>query len=94
MKVTQEYINQLMSEAEVEESIFFNKCLVLAFKFKNGFVLTGVGACVDPKNFNLEVGRQVAKEQIADQLWKLEGYLLQQQLAFLSTNFMASEIDE
>lgn len=76
MKVTLEYIESFMNQAETEEHVFFGKSLVVAYKFENGFVLTGVGACVDPAEFDLEIGRAVARKQVVDQLWKMEGYLL------------------
>lgn len=47
----------------------------------NGFTVgTGESACVDPNNFDLELGKKFAKERAivnaTDELWKLEGYLL------------------
>ena len=73
-------IRAMLNEAETQETIYFGKCLVVVYKLKNGFCLVGVGACVDPGDFNLEIGRQVAEGQVIDQLFKLEGYLLQNQL--------------
>jgi Phage protein (N4 Gp49/phage Sf6 gene 66) family len=78
--VTQEQIDALMAGAEVDEFIVFEKCLIRAYKFLNGFVLVGVGACVDVANFNVETGRQIANKQIEDRLWQLEAYRLQNQL--------------
>lgn len=42
----------------------------------NGFSVRGESACVDPRNFNMEIGRQIAYRQAFDKLWQLEGYLL------------------
>lgn len=47
----------------------------------NGFqVATGESACVDPVNYNQELGEKYAKERAVvaakDKLWELEGYLL------------------
>ena len=47
----------------------------------NGFqVATGESACVDPTNYDQELGEKYAKERAAnaakDKLWELEGYLL------------------
>ena len=80
MKLNAGQIRAMLNEAETQETIYFGKCLVVVYKLKNGFCLVGVGACVDPENFDLEVGRQVAEGQVIDQLFKLEGYLLQQSL--------------
>ena len=47
----------------------------------NGFTVgTGESACIDPENFDLELGKKYARERAAvdatNELWKLEGYLL------------------
>lgn len=47
----------------------------------NGFTVgSGESACIDPKNFNLELGKKYAKQRAIqdaeNELWKLEGYLL------------------
>lgn len=51
-----------------------------------GFSLaTGLSACVDPANFDPELGKQYACEQAErnarEELWKLEGYRLKAELA-------------
>jgi hypothetical protein len=76
-KVTQEHINQLLDYAETEEYTFHGKQHVVSYKFPNGFAIIGVGSCVDPANFDIELGRKYAREQVENKLWELEGYLLQ-----------------
>jgi len=79
-RVTSEQIKKLLDTAETQESIFWNKEVVVSYKLTSGFTILGRGACVDPANFNIEIGRQVAREQAEDQLLQLEGYLLQNKL--------------
>ena len=79
-KITQEHINGLLDLSETQEHIFRDKELVVSYKLPNGFTIAGRGACVDPANFDIEIGRKVAREDAENQLWKLEGYLLQQKL--------------
>ncbi len=43
---------------------------------ENGFSVRGESACVDPGNFNMEIGRQIAYRDAFSKLWQLEGYLL------------------
>ncbi len=84
-KVTQERITRLLDEAETQEHIFWEKELVVSYKLASGFTICGRAACVDPANFVLEVGRQIARENAEHQLWGFEGYLLQNKLkAFLN----------
>lgn len=79
-KITQEQINGLLDSSETQEHTFRGKELVVSYKLPNGFTICGRGACVDPANFDVEIGRKVAREDAENQLWKLEGYLLQQRL--------------
>jgi hypothetical protein len=43
---------------------------------KNGFSVRGESACVDPRNFNMEIGQQLAYRDAFSKMWQLEGYLL------------------
>lgn len=79
--VTQERINELLDSAETQEHIFWDKELLVSYKLNSGFTVTGRAACVDPANFDLEIGRKYAREDAENQLWKLEGYRLQLNLA-------------
>ena len=78
MTVTQEHINNLLDTAEVKEIVVFDKCLICAYKLETDFVIVESSACVDPKNFDLDVGREICREHVENKLWELEGYVLQQ----------------
>lgn len=43
---------------------------------ENGYSVRGESACVDPRNFNLEIGQNLAFKDAFQKLWALEGYLL------------------
>lgn len=45
-----------------------------------GYTVTGESACVDPANYNKELGEKYALENAVDKLWALEGYLLSNDL--------------
>jgi hypothetical protein len=49
------------------------QCLIT---MRNGWIVSGTSACVDPDNFNENVGKELAYEDAFRQLWPLEGYLL------------------
>lgn len=42
----------------------------------NGYSVRGESACVDPANFNREIGQHYAEKQAIDKLWPLFGFLL------------------
>lgn len=76
--VPKEHINNLMETAEykVFDNVF-DKLTIVVAKFDNGFTLVGSSGCVNPDNYNREIGVEICKEQIKSELWKLEGYALQ-----------------
>ena len=79
-KVTSDQIKSILDNAETQEVVFWDKEVVVSYKLYNGFTIIGRGACVDPANFDIEIGRRVAREQAENKLWELEGYLLQNKL--------------
>jgi hypothetical protein len=62
---------------------------------KSGFTFTGESACVDPNNFNQEIGEQVAYDNAFEKMWLPYGFWLHKALAEhdnLSTNTVQEEI--
>lgn len=53
---------------------------VCILTLRNGFQVVGKSGCVDPANFNAEIGRQIARTEATNQVWMLEGYLLRQKM--------------
>jgi hypothetical protein len=90
-KVTQSQINKILDDAETQETIFWEKEVVVSYRLYNGFTIIGRGACVDPANFNIEIGKKVAREQAENKLWELEGYLLQNKLYKETTSNCSNE---
>ena len=52
-------------------------CLTL----KNGFTVTGESAAASPENFDVEIGRKIARANAREKIWALEGYLLKERLS-------------
>jgi hypothetical protein len=48
---------------------------------KNGFTVTGESACASPENFDLEIGRKIARQNAVAKIWPLMGYELRSRLA-------------
>ena len=49
-------------------------------KMQNGFEFVGRSVCVDPANYNKEIGEKVAYDDAFRQIWSHEGYLLKEAL--------------
>lgn len=78
--VTLDQINALLDSAETQEHVFWDKELIVSYKLPSGFTVAGRGVSVDPANFDLKLARQLARKDVESQLWRLEGYLLQNRL--------------
>lgn len=45
-------------------------------KLDNGYLVTGESACVNPANYNKEIGEKIAYDNAFQKLWSLFGFLL------------------
>jgi len=75
-KLTQDQVDIIFDEADIVETIVFHKCLIVSAKLRNGFVIVESSACVDPLNFDIEIGREKCCDRIKNKIWELEGYKL------------------
>ncbi len=48
---------------------------------KNGFTVTGESACASPENFDVAIGRSIARANAVQKIWPLMGYELRTRLA-------------
>ncbi len=65
-------------------------------KLKNGCIVTGESACVDPANYLQSKGEEIAYTNAKSKIWQLEGYLLMNDLFVqkLLTTARASDSQE
>jgi hypothetical protein len=54
---------------------------VCCLHLRNGFTVTGESAAASPENFDVEIGRKIARQNAREKIWALEGYLLKERLA-------------
>lgn len=54
------------------------KTTICNLYLQNGFTVRGESACVDPKNFNKDMGEKISFSNAFDKVWLLEGYLMQE----------------
>jgi hypothetical protein len=48
---------------------------------QNGFTVTGESACASPENFDVEIGRKIARSNAVQKIWPLMGYALKEKLS-------------
>lgn len=76
-RVTEHYIRSRIEG--VEYHIPTDTLTLCCLTLDNGFVVTGESACVDPSNFDEEVGQRIAYDNAFQKLWPLFGFLLAEQ---------------
>lgn len=80
--VTIEQVRANMQDVIVRTLQDFEKpCTYVTVRMKNGFTLRESTTCVDPANYDEEIGKQICLEKIEDKIWYLLGYALQDKIA-------------
>ena len=85
--VTSDAIDAIIEDSEISVATAFDKCTIVACRLPNGFVIVESAACVDPDNYDEEIGVEACMERIYDKVWELEGYRTQDKLAEQSDGF-------
>ena len=66
---------------------------VCVLNLKNGFSVVGHSACVDPRRFDYEIGRRIARENAYQKCWEFLGFALSSKLNGGEFLFKAEKID-
>ena len=79
--VTIEQVKENMQDVIVRTLDDFGKpCTYVTVRMKNGFTLRESTTCVDPSNYNEDIGKEICLKRIENQIWFLLGYQLQEDL--------------
>lgn len=80
--VTIEDVKANMQDVQVQTIMEFDKPTThVAVKMNNGYIVRSATTCVDPANYDEEIGKKICLEHIEDQIWKLLGYALQERVS-------------
>lgn len=79
-KVTEKQIDKIIQAGSVEIQDLSDKTTLVKFRTEDGFEIVATSSCVDPKNYNRDVGAKICMDQIKNKLWEYEGYLLSKKL--------------
>jgi hypothetical protein len=73
-RVTPEYMKSRISDTtftRIGETVTYCRIVL-----DNGFSVSGESACVNPENYNQQIGEKIAYDNAFRQLWPLFGFLL------------------
>ena len=78
-RVTPDHIEKCIVKEQyhVFDGSTFTSCLLTLV---NGFTVHGESACASPENFDLALGKKIARDNAKNKIWMLEGYLLRDKL--------------
>lgn len=79
--ITQEHVDEIIKKTKIVYETFGNKTLVGVCTLPNGWVEVFDASCIDPENFDFEVGKDIILKRLNNKIWELEGYLLQCKLS-------------
>ena len=77
--ICQADVDNFIADTEIS-TLFFDdlpKTTLVSVVLKNGFVMHETSSCVDPKNYDEQVGSDICMGKIKDKIWFLLGFLLQ-----------------
>jgi Phage protein (N4 Gp49/phage Sf6 gene 66) family len=79
-KVTKEGIQEKIKA--VDYMVLHNSTVTICnINLANGYSVRGESACVDSRNFDMQIGRDLAYRDAFSKIWPLEGYLLAEKKA-------------
>lgn len=95
-KVSKEDLEHLVARSDITYTNLAGTLTHCMVTLPCGFQVTGESACVDPANYNKELGEEIALKKVITQLWPLEGYLLANDLyrAKQPTSFVSRMVFE
>lgn len=76
--ITQEDVNAFIRIVETIK--VGEKTTLVTVTLLNGFTLTESSSCVDPANYDHDMGKEICLNKIIDKVWFLLGFLLQSAL--------------
>lgn len=74
-KITQEMVDNFIGK--VETSMPDNKTTMVKAETITGFVQYETSSCVDPENFDMEIGKEICLEKVKNTIWQGLGFVLQ-----------------
>lgn len=79
--MTQNEIDELIQRSTISAETKFEKTTIVTCQLQNGFIIVESSSCVDPVNYDFEIGYNICIDRIKNKLWELEGYCLQKSLS-------------
>jgi len=87
-RITQTMVEDFV--AEWDEVNLGEKTTVVCATLANGFEIVESSSCVDPDNYDDEIGVRLCRARIYDRIWEMLGFMLQQAASGLEDGVRAA----
>ena len=77
-------VEEVMNHSKVVVYKAFDKCTVVVCQLPSGFVIVESSSCVDPKNYNEQMGIEICMNRIKDRIFEMEAYKLQEDIHMIN----------
>lgn len=74
-KINEHNVNDFIVKYETRK--WGDKTTIVVATLANGFVVCESSSCIDPANYNEDIGYNICKEKIQNKVWEMLGFLLQ-----------------
>ena len=78
--VSLDMVKAIIKNSHITAQTVFDKCTIVACKLPNGFVIVESSSCVNPEDYNVEIGVESCMKRIEDKVFELEAYKLHEEL--------------
>jgi len=93
-RVTKEYIESRISKRIFAKLPFTASVTMCNIDLDNGFSVRGESACVNPANYDQEIGEKIAYDNAFSKLWAFFGFVLAENGALSDTTCPVESITE
>ena len=80
-KISEEEIDSIINsivDTDKEYVTEFGSATIVAWILPNGYTISEISGCVNPEQFDMEIGKKNCRAKLKTKLWELEGYLHKQ----------------
>lgn len=76
-KITEKMVEDFIDSSKIVVQKMSPKTTTVLVELPNGYIIVEASSCVDPANYDLELGTKICKKRIQEKVWMLLGFLLQ-----------------
>lgn len=73
-KIPESVIDEIIAKSAVHAFKEYDSCTVVTMRLPNGYVLVESSGCIDPAEYDHDLGVEICMKALKRRIWQLEGY--------------------